>query len=347
MLDLDAVPLLAPSFNAPKVSLPDRCVSTDTVFSIRNNNCDTIHITLLTMLDTSLFHLTSINLPIAIPPDSECVIPLVVRPPKEGTFTDTVALVFTSNGFTLDTTLLLNGTVGTSAISAALSASAMGFDTLLQCESKLDTVFLSNASCDSFQITQAMLGTIAFTVADTILGRWIDPDDSIAIVIELSGDQTPGNYSDDLSLLVNNGGAQEALTIPLVGSVFHTQPTVILPASSIVADSLSECRPFDTSLFITALTDCDSVSIDSIVYTGSGAVSITSVPTLPQVLHSGDTVLCLLTYHPSANSNISGQIHAKGLELDTSIPLHFSVRADTQPVHSPADRTTLSAGPCG
>ncbi len=117
VLDLNAVPLLAPSFNAPKVSLPDRCVSTNTVFSIRNNNCDTIHITSLTMLNTSLFHLTSINLPIAIPPDSECVIPLVVRPPKEGTFTDTVALVFTSNGFTLDTTLLLNGTVGTSAIS--------------------------------------------------------------------------------------------------------------------------------------------------------------------------------------------------------------------------------------
>ena len=346
LLDLNAVPLLGPSMTAPKVSLPDRCTSIDTVFTIRNNNCDTIHLTSLAMLDTSLFHLLPFTLPISIPPDSELIIPLSVLPEGKGTFIDTVAMTFASNGFSLDTTLVLNGTVQVSAISAHFSANAMTFDTLLQCQTKLDTIFLSNASCDSFQITLSVLGSTRFALADSVLGQWIIPGDSVALVIELSGNQAPGKYSDILSLVLNNGGAQESYNIPIAGAVQHTQPTVVLSASAIHTDSISGCSAFDTVIYFTALTDCDSVTIASMNYSGTGNVIVTASPPLPRVLRSGDTLQCVVNYTPNGSGIIDGTIQAQGNGIDTSIPLHLSIRDDVQPIQLSINPTSFAVHPC-
>jgi hypothetical protein len=346
-LNLTAAPMTPPTLRSASVSLPDRCTSADTLFYIRNNNCDTIQIASLAMLDTSLFNLLPLSLPIALAPDSQYAIPVSAFPKTKGTFADTVKIVLKANGFTLDTLLVLHGTVETSALAAHLSSDSIAFDTVLACNTKLDTLYMRNNSCDSFQITQASIGNKPFVLNDSVLNKWIAPGDSIAIITALYGNSQVGDYTDDLDLILNNGGSQESLLIPLTGSVRATPITIYLSSDTLRVDSISACTTFDTSIFITAQTGCDSISIASIVYAGSGNVVVTPSPTLPTVLHTGDSVKCIVAYSPAGVGAVDGIIKVNGLGIDTFISLHISVRDDAQPVVLTVSRTSFSARPCG
>jgi photosystem II stability/assembly factor-like uncharacterized protein len=346
-LNLTAAPMTPPTLRSASVSLPDRCTSADTVFYIRNNNCDTIQIASLAMLDTSLFDLLPLSLPIALAPDSQYAIPVSAIPKMKGTFADSVTIVLTANGFTLDTSLVLYGTVGNSALAASLTPDSIAFDTVLECNTKFDTLYLRNISCDSFQITQASISSKPFVLLDSVRNTWVAPGDSIAIVIALSGSPQAGDDSDDLSLILNNSGSQESLLIPLTGSVRSTPTNVYVSTDTITADSISACSEFDTAILITAQTGCDSISINSLKYAGTGNVNITVSPAFPTVLHTGDTVRFNVSYSPAGTGAANGIIHIKGVGIDTTITLHITVRDDAQPVQLAVSRTSFTARPCG
>jgi len=346
VLNLDAAPMSPPTLRATSISLPNRCTAADTVFSIRNNNCDTIQIASLSMLDTDLFNLLPISLPMSIATDSQVVIPISAFPKHKGTFADTVKIILKANGFTLDTTLVLHGTVGSSAIAAHLSSDSIRFDTVFECNTKLDTIYLRNNSCDSFQITQASIGGKPFVLVDTLVNKWIASGDSVPIIIALYGSSKQGDYSDEIGLILNNGGSQKSVLIPMTGSVRATPMKVFVSTDVITVDSISACSVFDTAILITAQTGCDSISITSVTYSGTGAVNITASPAFPRVLHTSDTEKFNISYSPSGTGAVGGIIHIKGIGIDTTITLHISIRDDAQPVLLSMSRTSFSARPC-
>ncbi len=346
-LNLQYGAIVPPTLRGPKVTLIDRCTEIDTVMYLRNNHCDTIEISSLSMLDTTLYHLPILALPIRVPPDSQIAISLRVRPKARGNFSDTVAFGLSYGTARLDTTLALHGTVPVSAISATLSSPTITFDTVLPCGETADTVYLRNTSCDSIVLAQVDAGSSAFFLLDSIQGIWIPPGDSIGIPVLFSGLHGAGSYSNQIDFFVMNGGTSGVpLTLTLLGFVENTPSKLELPAE-LLADSISRCVPFDTTIYITAMTVCDSIAIASISTGNLNGITLTITPPLPATIRTGDTIACHLHCDPARLKTLDGTIQVQGPSLLTSVPVHFSFRGDTQSAHIAIARTAFVAQPCG
>lgn len=347
-LTINVQGVIPPTLRPVSVTLHDRCTPLDTVFRIQNNHCVTIRVTSIAMKDSTLFSLLGFTLPIILAPDSVCDIPVHAQPKAKGLFEDSAAVTFSYDAFTLDTSVTLTGNVPSSIIAASFSDSAISFDTISNCEPKLDTIYMKNIACDSAQITLAQLGvSSAFIMSNNILHTILGPDDSIPIIIELPG-STTGNYSDELDILLDNGAYREEYPIKLSGSVVHGLATPIISASTLQRDSIPPCANFDTSLTMTFTSACaDSLQISSIQYSGTGNITITSSPTLPSTIHNGDTVKYNISYSPVANEVVAGKIEVKGIGFDTLLPLHFSAGSGgAGQLSMSAKRSTLSANFC-
>src|SRR5205823_1196409 len=95
-------------------------------------------------------------------------------PHARGVFVDTAALTLTYRGFSLDTVVLLHGTVPFSTISTSLNKNAIAFDTISDCSPRYDTIYIRNASCDSAQIMELQLGLSSpFKLIGQQLNTWI------------------------------------------------------------------------------------------------------------------------------------------------------------------------------
>ncbi|HEY3873988.1 MAG TPA: hypothetical protein VGM92_00795, partial [Candidatus Kapabacteria bacterium] len=343
-ISLEAGAIIPPTLTAPSITLKDRCTSLDTTFSIENNHCDTVEITRLTLLDSTLFTMPQFALPISLASDSTIAIPLFARPKRIGNFLDTIAIALSYHGATLDTTLVVKGSVKLGAILSTLSTTKLLFDTLSACSQAADTVYVRNSSCDSIQISQISTGGTVFSIPSSLQGEWVQPEDSLSIPIGFAG--LPGSYTDELDLFIKNGGSFGLpLSTSLMGTVVKDIPALSFP-SQLEIDSVSPCSLFDTTIEFTARTNCDSIVIATLSFSGNGSASIQTVPALPYAIHSGDTLRCTVRYQPNGSSNLIGTITAQGPSLDTALGLRLSFRSDTEPLQLKVTKNNFLARPC-
>jgi|GEM_PF-2683757 len=321
--------IVSPTIQPISVTLADRCLELDTVVQLRNNHCDTIVLDSLAMQKSGLFLNGNISLPISIPPDSECTLPFRARPKDRGTFSDTAFIRLRCHGYTLDTTIALEGSVHSSFISADLTPQAANFHTVDACQESFDTVYLRNTSCDSAKLTELFLSGTKFQILQPQLNQWIVDNDSIAIILALPGNTAPGTYSDELDLMLDNGGTQQFYALPVSATVVKMAPEKFVTPATVQRDSIPLCTTFDTTIVFTAQTGCDSISISSLQYVGTGSVFLQTKPALPAELHSGDTIRCTLSWNAPASATLDGSLTVVGTGFDTVVPVHLSMRADS------------------
>jgi len=144
--------------------------------------------------------------------------------------------------------------------------------------------------------------------------------------------------------LKNDGSVLYAIT--LAGAIADEPATLAVP-SSLLSTNLSPCSPFDTSITVTAQTDCDSIAISSIQFTGSPGVSISISPVVPAMLGTGNNIHCELTGTSNNGAPIIGTILIQGPTLDTTIPVDLEFSANAASVELSVKRPALVAHLCG
>src|SRR5579883_2063930 len=348
-LQITLQPMIPPTLPSVNITVKDQCTSLDTTIRIHNNHCDTILLSSFSMLDSALFRLPSVHLPIVIPPDSNCTIPIHARPTGRGSYQDSLLIQLTYAGYPLDTIVPLHGTVKPSGIQASLSTSHALFDTVFSCDTKYDTIYLHNTSCDSVTITEQFISISSpFKVISNNLGRRMGYGDSIAFVIALPGADGTGDYYDELDIMLDNGAFQQQYPLILSGSVHSAARALTISTASIIKDSLAPCGHFDTTFFFTASGSCDSsITLSTITYNGNGGITLNASRPLPTTLGPHDTLWFTLSYAPMAGEKIDGTLHLSGTRLDTIVPLHLTVASDNNVIAFSAHRTTLTASYCG
>jgi hypothetical protein len=214
------------------------------------------------------FRLDPILLPANIRSDSSIVLHVHFVPHTAGAVTNFITIhSINDNNVTLpfDTTLAITavGTPGLPGIS--LSASSLDFGAINTCSFRDLEITITNTGCDVLTISdEAIQPALAeYTITQSVKGSNILRGSVGKIILHFKPSSS-GSFNSTLHLKTNAGDRD----IPLTASGSNDPGTISLSATPI--GFVLTCRDSGFTLSISNTT-CDSLTLDSIVFTGTGS----------------------------------------------------------------------------
>ncbi len=211
---------------------------------------------------------------------------------------------------------------------ATLSADAMEFDSLLICNESERSVFIRNESCKPTRVTEIVASSyLDFISASPSVGDALGPGDSVEVRVRFKP-RTPGDKLDSLTLFfLDSSNTPQALTVALHGYVIPDVPHVTMSIASVSMTDLDPCSDHDTSVTITNVSLCDTITIARADLSGTSwfTADVSSLPTRLAPGHSAQVHIHIQTNSDSASD---ASLHLTGAGIDTTLPL----RAITAPI---------------
>ncbi|HEY6170913.1 MAG TPA: choice-of-anchor D domain-containing protein, partial [Candidatus Kapabacteria bacterium] len=301
------------------------CTTSTKQLKITNNTCANFTITALSWATPSGDVSLSSVFPLPrtlIPGESDSLL-ILFAPQTIGTKQVTLRVTLERDSVKRDTIISIHA-IGTTAVEAFFSDSAAVLEPILTCQSALDTVYISNASCEQVTINEINYDlTKGFTVLSPLLTTTIPPTDSIPVVIHYSS--TVGSNVSipiEFRLRSSTSGIETAATIQAQATTIERGDSVSVLPKVIVFDSTSVCS--DASDFFSAknLSSCDSLLITSVTLDG-GDPSFMINPSTSVLLTPGDSIRFPISFSPAEDgwhsTNITIHFKTRTREWDTVI----------------------------
>lgn len=245
----------------------------------------------------------------------------------------------------LDTTIKIEG-IGKPVCNTSLTEGTLSFEPLLVCEQAELTTHLRNFSCDSVTILSISgLTDQSFQILSPAIPSSFAPNDSVLIrVAEVP--LNDGGKFDSIKIHVRTkNGAEQIITLKLVGTVKPKVRSLSLP-SSIIVDSIPPCTTFDTSFTIYNFGICDTLAIDSTIFNGPSWYSFIGGPLTPAYIPPGDSATFIFRFSPGSGVTASGGIRLTGTGLDTTIKITVSSKKGGAPFILSVDDSIFYAFLC-
>ena len=288
----------------PKI-IATTCDSTEGDLLFKNISCTQIRLDSLGI--DSPFRLDPITLPARINKDSSILLHFHFAPNTDGTFSNPITIHSINNNDStdrFDTTLFLTGFATRGIPEISLSTSAIDFGSINTCSYRDEEVMISNTGCDTLKIANEFFtgSALGYTIVQSVKGANILRGTSTKTIIRF----TPpafGNYSTILHLMTNAGDRD----ITLTASGTNDPGTVSFSVTSI--GSVLTCKDSGFDLLLSNTT-CDSLTLDSIIFTGPGSADylINRIDSFP--MPSGKILLVAGIFTPQANGSRTAVAHA-------------------------------------
>jgi hypothetical protein len=343
-LTLDASHILPPVIDSLKLAIV-QCSALDTMIRVRNQHCDSLTLTSVTLLDTSVFEVQNQILPVSIAPDSEVIVSLRLTSQFSGTFVSRLRLEFQYRSLSIDTIIRMTVTVRDAIPSASLSTAIVRFDTVTMCDERERSVTIRNTGCDAVLVTELQLNADPdITLVPLPLPVRIPAGDSLPVQLRLTP-QRVGTPSAHLDLMLLNGIVERLYSVDVTGTVTESKHGVSLLPSRISVDSLLPCSSWDTVLVLRNLSGCDSMMIDQVM-TNEPDISLSTDPILPAVIRSSDS-LVIHVHLGTSTTDVTSSIRILGASFDSTVPFHATFRSDvTDHLTLASDRTSFLLHRC-
>ncbi len=280
------------------------CDSTEGDLFFKNISCNPIR---LDSIGVDLpFRLDPIKLPAVIKNDSSILLHFHFVPNTDGSFSNIVAIHSTNNNDTnqrFDTTLILRGLATRGNPGILLSIQSLDFGSVNTCSYRDEEITITNTGCDTLKITDELFkgSSTGYTIIQSSKGLNILRGASAKIVIRFKP-LTLGNYNSILHLLTNAGDQD----ITLVATGTNDPGTLSLNVTSI--GSVLTCKD-SGFVFTLSNTTCDSLTLDSIVFIGTGSSDYLINPISKTPMPSGKVLLVAGRFIPQGNGARTADAH--------------------------------------
>jgi hypothetical protein len=301
----------------PKHDSVPLCSVFDTTVTFTNDGCDPISLTRAflsvgyawQLVDTSGKLLVA---PINIAAGHQFVFHIRFTPLGLQRYPDTLHLSLLYEGIDSDIIAPLLGLGIQGRVSEI--ASLATFDTLSECSSEDSLITFSNLSCDSISVTQFFSMNTAWTILDSAGNRVKFPlglksGQTASFILRFSP-LSLGKLTGTAKLHFNYLGADSVRTVALTG--FSTATGALEATTSINFGALSVCLSSDSLVRLTN-TSCDSLLLDSAVLNGTNGFTVSDTLTLPVWIHSGESFLVPVHFHPGSSTEVTDSLQVKYL----------------------------------
>ncbi|MDP4220908.1 MAG: choice-of-anchor D domain-containing protein [Bacteroidota bacterium] len=252
------------------------CDSTEGDLLFKNISCTPIRLDSIG-IDTP-FRFDPITLPAFIRNDSAILLHFHFVPHSAGPYTQVITIhSINANdpNDRFDTTLTLGGIATAGIAELVLSASSLDFGTMTTCDFRDEEFTITNTGCDTLRITDELFSGPAtgYTILQSAFGAKIARGESKKVIIRFAPSAF-GNYSTILHLQTNAGDRDITLT-----AACSNNPGVLSLEATPVG-SILMCKDTVFTLTISNFS-CDSLTLDSIIFSGGGSTDYFISPALP------------------------------------------------------------------
>jgi len=261
------------------------CDSAEANITLKNTSCSPVRIDSIG-IDLP-FRLDPFFLPATLITDSSITLHVHFIPKSAGQITGTITIHSVNDANVtqvFDTTLTLTAFATAGLPDISISPATLDFGSINTCIYKDLEITLTNTGCDTLKIADEIfnLPITEYTIIQSIKGADILRGDSAKIIIRFKTTAS-GNYNVILHLVTNAGGHDISLT----GSGSNDPGSLILTTTSVGA--VLTCR--DSVFHLTlSNTTCDSLTLDSIVFIGSGSSDYSATNSSGTVLDPGKII---------------------------------------------------------
>jgi photosystem II stability/assembly factor-like uncharacterized protein len=320
----NSVPISAmytpPRMSFGRVSI---CTTSTKPLKITNNTCTNITVNNISWATPSGdFSLPpTFTLPRTLIPGESDSLFILFAPQTTGSKQVSLRVTLERDSLKRDTIITVHA-VGSSTMEAYFSDSIVSLGPILTCQTTVDTVYLSNASCEQIEINEINYdGTKGFTVLSPLRTTTIPPIDSVPVIISYAS-ATGGTLDIPIEFrLRSKSGIETSAEIRAEAIMIERRDSVSILPKVIVFDSTSVCSDISDSFIAKNLSSCDSLLIISISLVGDPAFIIMSSPSV--LLMPGDSIITPIYFSPASDgwhsTNITIHFKTRTREWDTVI----------------------------
>ncbi|HEY3874816.1 MAG TPA: hypothetical protein VGM92_05035, partial [Candidatus Kapabacteria bacterium] len=210
-------PRLAISKANIEMPISTLCGSFDTTIYFTNTSCRVVQWTgykfAPALLDYSIVSVPSF--PVAIASGQQDSLTVHYAPQVPGTRKTQLNLDFSIGSKVLDTTIQINGVVATSTVQIP---SASTIDSISICSVAKEDFWITNLSCDSVELLDALADDSSIVILSPSPGTWIHSKDSIEIKFEVHP-AAVGAYSSSISISDSGKSGKRMSSVPVTGTI--------------------------------------------------------------------------------------------------------------------------------
>ncbi len=297
------------------------CDSTDGDILFKNISCTAIRLDSIGV--DAPFRFDAKSLPLNIPTDSSIILHYHFVPNTDGQYSQTVTIHSVNDNDTnnhFDTTLTLSALATRGLPELLLSTASLYFGSINTCAYKDLEVTITNTGCDTLKIGDNIFAgsTVGYTIIQSGKGVNVLRGASTKLIIRFKPPAL-GIYTSLIHITTNANDRDIILSAK--GS---NDPGSL----SLTTTSIGAVLTCEDSLFAFTLsnTTCDSLTLDSVIFIGTGSSDYLINPFTTTPLPSGTILLLSGKFSPQANGLRSATAHfylhlIDGTVKEISIPM--------------------------
>lgn len=342
-------------FGSLELAFADRCISLDTSFQIASTPCDSLRLLLASLLDTTVFRMSAISLPMTIPAGGAVVLPIHVVAQPKGDYSTLLHVRYLSGQRLIDTTITVKLKVAADLpVAMHYTYPSLDFGALnVPCEASSIDFSIGDSLCRDMQVTNITidpadpdftLDTITFPVT---VRSW----DSMRVRLHFKPTKT-GTFTHNIrvTMRAEDGRTVDTLIPVYAQGISQFKDTLLTPVLRF--DTILQCGQQELVGDLINLS-CNDIRALRTILGDTTNFEIIS-PTFPQTIPSGDTLHIRFRLKPersgSLGDSVTVMVHnpVDGKDYPTKIALSAYVQPIVRKDSLVSTRFEhLTVPPCG